>query len=428
MPNLSIIKRFEPAVLTILFFGIYTTERMKFVFAGGGIRYSLLFLGALLGWDLIREPSVTIKKLTGVATLIAFLPFLGTSLISAAFSEHSGTALLVWLYNAITLIACAHFVTLYNKNRLLSPWIWAMLAHAGVVIWDIAAVANWIPRGWAIGMLYPTYETFRPSGLYVAPQFYSTACFLTAAIMAQLGASRAFLFAATLAATLSFSRTGIAMFALWITLVTVAGVKGSSLARFLRPLMAPGLLGVACGLTLLGLATSESGSSLTEILGLQKSWARVCPLVSSHCPPPEAPPPEGNPKLTSEGRRLAEWGLMWQDLKEHPILGHGYIGASEEMTYKPMLEEIRTKRIQYRFESLWATIGSYYGIAGLFALIFGLCAIGRHLKWHWKLAAPLAFWIVGAQSSQVFARLDIWLPMFILFEYLRSENAKPDIH
>jgi hypothetical protein len=102
------------------------------------------------------------------------------------------------------------------------------------------------------------------------------------------------------------------------------------------------------------------------------------------------------------------------------------LGAAEKLIAPEHREGAVQKRVQYRFESLWATISSYYGVLGLMALVGALALWLRRLQRGAGAVVFAVFWLIGAHSSQVFARLDLLLPFFLLANLGGEESPVRD--
>jgi hypothetical protein len=74
------------------------------------------------------------------------------------------------------------------------------------------------------------------------------------------------------------------------------------------------------------------------------------------------------------------------DLKITPWLGAGYRGNAPTLTIAESQHSQGPKIIEYRYESLWATVLSYYGILGAASLIVALVHFAGKLGWPVSIA------------------------------------------
>ncbi len=419
----------------LLLFGIYTTERFKWSMGGVSLRYSLVALVLLSALAFFREPRAWLSKAARDPWLSAWFPFLGLSAVSALLSDSKSTAFLVWCWNAVTLVLCADWASRRSWREIRMPWLAALLGHGGVILWDEFCIAELLPRAWALGNLFPTYETFRPAGFYVAPQFTLVALACSGFIWLLLDHSerpRFRMLPFWMALGFVVSRTGLVLKGAILALGHLFGNLSREGRQRWQAILFPWLLGNLATVGFLVLLSPAQGKELRQLFGLQQTWARVCPWVDQRfpdwldCPESAVPLPHGNPVWSSEGKRLAEWDQVAEDLRERPYFGHGYLGAAESLIAPEHREGAVQKRVQYRFESLWATISSYYGALGLLAVLAALGIWMRKLQRGAGVVVFAAFWLIGAHSSQVFARLDLWLPFFLLANLGAAESPVRD--
>jgi hypothetical protein len=419
----------------LLLFGIYTTERFKWSMGGVSLRYSLVALVGLSALAFFREPRAWIIRTVRDPWLSAWFPFLGLSAISVMLSANRTTAVLVWGWNALTLVLCADWASRRSWREVRLPWLVALLGHAGVILWDEFCIAEMLPRAWALGNLFPTYGTFRPAGFYVAPQFTLVALACSGFIWLLLDHSerpRFRMLPFWMALGFVVSRTGLVLKGAILALGHLFGNFSREGKQRWQAILFPWLLGNLATLGFLVLLSPAQGKELRQLFGLQQTWARVCPWVGQQfprwleCPDSEVPLPHGNPVWSSEGKRIAEWDQVAEDLRERPFFGHGYLGVAENLLAPEHREAAVQKRVQYRYESVWATMTSYYGVLGLLALGAALVLWLRKLQRGAGAVVFTVFWVIGAHSSHVFARLDLWLPFFLLANLGGEESPVRD--
>ncbi|MFN7684775.1 MAG: glycosyltransferase [Oligoflexia bacterium] len=431
-------------VLMVLF-GIYCTETLKLTFHGVSLRYSLLAIALLFVFKAARSVSTKRGLIPDSSVLILFLPFAVSSAISCIFSHDLKRATITWLWNCSTILLSFSFVRTATSRRLPALLLSALVAQSIVVIWDTLVINGVFPIGAAVGHLYPTYDTFRATAFYIAPQFFGGAISLSAflyAVSASPPRSRAGALAEVvslatifLACFLIASRGAllqIAVISLGLLAAAVLATKRGVPTYWMRlgtPLIVAGSIWLLLGQTL----TKKQTLALRDTFSLEQTWARACPAarnllhISLECRKPNLGFPDGNVNLSSEGRRVAEWRSIAEDLADAPWFGRGYRGATADLTQKRFSavldENTNSKLIAYRYESLWGTILGYYGIAGVISLLipFGVLA----------LLIPSVGWIclagfalIGAQSAQTLGRLDLWIPFFFFIELIRSRQKQ----
>ena len=446
--------KLQPALLTLLFFGVYTTEKLRITIGPTRFRYSLIVLIVVFLISCLHRPAKVFRQAVKSPALLAWIPFLILSGLSVMLGEQPKKTGPIWAYNAITLAVCWHFSRILPWQKVARPLLWALVAHTTLLFWDEFAIAGWFPQTWALGNLYPTANTFRASGLYVAPQFYGTAIGLTAWMW--LSAQREFKFFSRDALFvgfvfaglwLNYSRTAWLMIS-FTGLLSIAWLSLHTLKS--EPIREPWaksvlwVLGFTFGFFWLSNIAPEQHADLQRKFSPRQTWARFCPSLQEEfsfqwsCPPLDPSIETDRSSTTnSEGRRFSEWRIAFKSLNEDPWLGKGYtpvsIGVDDDHLIhasNPSSLATQAVRLDYRFESVLALVLSDYGILGFASLLGAILWLIFRTRNVYAAAAWLAFWLVGSHSSQVFARLDIWLPTFLFLETAirsgREQTSSPE--